>query len=663
MAKRFLFTTIFLMILPHLHFLSAQERDYDKWLELEQESEDQSDLLEYLEWRQDNPLDINRATQAELQRLPWITPSMAQAIVLRRQQSGGITALRELDGIGGLDAELMRILKPYLICQSSSKRTGYQAEIRQRLNVNQQVSSGFINKIYSGDRYKIYNRLRLNLRDRLRFGAMTEKDPGESDLHDLMRAYAVLNVAELNSEIVLGHFTVESGQGLVFSPLFQIGRTYDPVLSQGRRLTGLRPSVSAAEYGGYYGMAVRVVSGQSEFILFSSKKRWDATVENDTVRSIVLTGLHRTATESDKKNKLLVHTGGLIFSRTLLKSLRLALAWRGDHYSHFIARGEELKDHHDFTGKSNRVTGLQIDFFKGPFIFYGEWARNRAEAEAYRTGIRLQGKGKSLLLSWHHFSPAFDDPQAKGFNQAFNNETGLYGAFRSKIKENLILAAYYEYSRNPWPRYRLPMPNFGRHESMATMEWRTTRTVAILLRLKHRRDHVTENYQDGFGNEVKKITSRTNWHGTGQIDITRPPIYLRTRLAFNLRKQQVGSPQWPAVRDSSGLIIWQQVQIKSPSWLNVTARCTFFDSPSYDTRFYSYENDLRGVWRNKMLYGRGMRWFLFCSVRPFRPLTVGIKWDGTFYDDRDHYGSGWDRVNSKYENRISIQWDWRWSQR
>ena len=60
------------------------------------------------------PVNINRATAAELDALPGVSPKVAAAIVEYRNAKGAITSLEQLDSVKGVGPALMEKLKPRL---------------------------------------------------------------------------------------------------------------------------------------------------------------------------------------------------------------------------------------------------------------------------------------------------------------------------------------------------------------------------------------------------------------------------------------------------------------------------------------------------------------------------------------------------------------------
>lgn len=59
-------------------------------------------------------LDLNRATAAELDKLPGIGPSKAQAIVAYREQQGGFRNVAQLKEVKGIGAKTFATLEPLI---------------------------------------------------------------------------------------------------------------------------------------------------------------------------------------------------------------------------------------------------------------------------------------------------------------------------------------------------------------------------------------------------------------------------------------------------------------------------------------------------------------------------------------------------------------------
>jgi len=70
------------------------------------------------------PLDINKATAAELEKVPGIGPATAKAIVNFREKSGPFRRLEDLLAIRGITKRKLEKLRPYLSVGSPTPGKG-----------------------------------------------------------------------------------------------------------------------------------------------------------------------------------------------------------------------------------------------------------------------------------------------------------------------------------------------------------------------------------------------------------------------------------------------------------------------------------------------------------------------------------------------------------
>lgn len=65
-----------------------------------------------LEYLKANPIDLNKATQAQLEVLPGVGPKMAERILAYRTENGGFKSVDQLDEVKGIGEKRMATLKP-----------------------------------------------------------------------------------------------------------------------------------------------------------------------------------------------------------------------------------------------------------------------------------------------------------------------------------------------------------------------------------------------------------------------------------------------------------------------------------------------------------------------------------------------------------------------
>jgi len=87
--------------------------------------------------------------------------------------------------------------------------------------------------------------------------------------------------------------------------------------------------------------------------------------------------------------------------------------------------------------------------------------------------------------------------------------------------------------------------------------------------------------------------------------------------------------------------------------LNLWLRCAFFNTDGYNSRIYSYENDLLYTFSIPEFHGKGQRLYLNLKWSPASRATIYLKAGYTIHDGVSSWGSGNDMTsgNSRFELR------------
>jgi hypothetical protein len=83
-----------------------------------------------------------------------------------------------------------------------------------------------------------------------------------------------------------------------------------------------------------------------------------------------------------------------------------------------------------------------------------------------------------------------------------------------------------------------------------------------------------------------------------------------------------------------------------------------FNTDSYNSRLYEFENDVRGVMTNLPLFGEGFRWYFLFSYSLFEKLTLSAKYSETYKPNEKYISSGNSQINGNIDNRINLQIDY-----
>jgi hypothetical protein len=637
--------------------MRSQSLDWESLIDPESEEDRVDELLEFFEWRQANPLDINRARTGEWQEFPWIDAATARAIVAARTARGGFRQVSDLQALPALSREAYRRLLPFIVCaERQQKRTGVKLEGRHRWTCSRPRDSGSGKASYAGDDSRRYHKLRFVWQEHLSGSLVIEKDPGESSPADLFRGSTLWTMPWFSGRLCLGAFTLESGRGLLFPGRGLWGGGIDPVADYRPRDPSLRPSASTSENGGQEGVALALASRGTGVILFQSRSEWDARVEEGKIRSLQWSGLHRNPAESGMRDALAAASRGILVQHRF-GPLRLSATWQGALYSHAIAADSGLENRHDFSGSRNWNSGVEAELLLHGVTGYVEWACSRGSGSALEAGVLLQIARMKGIAARRRYSPAYhrllttlaDDPA---------NEEGWYLALQTELPRRVRLAVSHDFSRNLAPAWRQPMPLIPRHASALQLTWQPLQNMSCFHRLRHKNWSLTGTVDDRFGNPAKEWQARTLWSFISQMEYQLDRLTWRTRLEYR-RFRLSSSGALAAAPDSSGWMLYQQLGLALGRRTTLVARYLIFSTPCYETRFYLYENDLPGALAFSSLNGRGCRAFLLCNLGLSRSLLLSGKVSLEPGGAAPEEAGGQRRPAAGDLYTVAVQLDWR----
>jgi hypothetical protein len=84
-------------------------------------------------------------------------------------------------------------------------------------------------------------------------------------------------------------------------------------------------------------------------------------------------------------------------------------------------------------------------------------------------------------------------------------------------------------------------------------------------------------------------------------------------------------------------------------------RFQYFETDSYNSRMYAYENDVLYSFSIPVFYDKGYRYYLNITYDITRRLSVWMRFAQTVYPDKNVIGSGLDEINGRKKTEIKFQ--------
>ncbi|HLR24621.1 MAG TPA: hypothetical protein VK112_02055, partial [Fodinibius sp.] len=228
------------------------------------------------------------------------------------------------------------------------------------------------------------------------------------------------------------------------------------------------------------------------------------------------------------------------------------------------------------------------------------------------------------------------------------NEEGIYLGLQHAIGEKVTLSAYMD-------QFRFPAARFGTHQPTSGYDWLVraeaefNRRLEVYLQLRSQTKEEEFEVLDELGRSRRKLGEERRSGIRANVEYwVNSTIRLRTRAEW-IRSRQAGQEA------ESGYLLYQDLRLLLFDNLKVDARITVFDTDSYASRVYQFENDLLYVFGSQVLFDRGQRMYLLINYEPFSFIEFWAKAGLTKYEDQQLIGSGLNEIEGDTRSEFGLQ--------
>jgi hypothetical protein len=125
-------------------------------------------------------------------------------------------------------------------------------------------------------------------------------------------------------------------------------------------------------------------------------------------------------------------------------------------------------------------------------------------------------------------------------------------------------------------------------------------------------------------------------------------LKLRNRVEFTLFDNN-GST-------TDGYLLYQDIIYKPIGRLfSFTARYAIFDTDGFDTRIYTFENDILYEFSIPFYTDKGSRFYINWRQRLGRKITLEARYSRTYYDNRETIGSAGQLIDGNVRSEVKAQ--------
>ncbi|MDN3585261.1 helix-hairpin-helix domain-containing protein [Pedobacter aquatilis] len=628
---------------------------------------DMTELIDLLTRYRKHPINLNKTTPDELKTFVFLSPLQISNFFSHIKENGNLVDVLELQSINGFDAKTVQSLLPFVTLNAATEYEKLtlkniiqfgENDLVMRFAQTLQKQKGFTD--LSGNRYlgspeRFQTRYRYHYGNILSAAITLDKDAGEKFIgkpFDFLSGNIALAKLGKIKKLVLGDYTLQFGQGLAMWSGFAFGKGPD-VTSVAKKDLGLRPYTSANEYSFLRGASATVnLYKNIDITPFVSFRNLDASQDVDFDGNLVQstinqTGLHRTPTEIENRNSLSQRIYGAVIQYTKNEFGIGAIAYQTKFSNSFITQAA-VYDRFSFTGNSLTNVGLYYNYTYKNIYFFGEGGKSLNSGLAYVNGALISlSPIVSAAITYRNYTKDYHN----FFNQALAeaseaiNEKGLYTGLNIVPNKRWSFSIYGDYYQFPWLKYRVDAPSKG-YEILGQAIYTPTKTFKILARFK------TENKQQNtdlevpinFLDEVKKEGYRVevSWQ-------------LNKKWSFQNRAEVSQYKKGDANREF-GYLVYQDVDY-SPMFSKITGnfRIAYFNTPSYNSRIYAYEDDVLYSFAFGMYDGKGFRTYLNVKYNIAKKLNIWARYAMFYYKDVETVGTYLDEIQGNKKSEIKIQ--------
>ncbi len=666
------------IIQQRIEFISEQ---------LQSESIDLTNLFDQLNFYYENPINLNKTNKEELTDLLLLSDVQITDLLLHIKAHGRLISIYELQGLKYWDIATIRTILPFVMVDDkldnihiSWKEALKQGkfELYLRYQPTLQAKAGYenvpdsilntSNKYYLGNSDKYYTRFRYTYKTNISIGVTAEKDAGEQFFRgvqkngfDFYSGHLFYKGGKYLKSFVLGDYQIQLGQGLNMWSSYAFGKTSD-ISTMKRNAIPIRPYTSVDESRFLRGGAILLNYGHFSNLTFASSKKIDANILSDStldnlefISTIDLSGLHRTNSEIARMNGFReTQFGNSLRYNGLAFECGLNFVYQG--YDKPLEKGIRPYELYDFSGRHNFVGSFDYSGQYRNWTFFGEAARNYSPTEDTLTNggwASVQGVFLSLNtfasigLLHRNYSKKYHSFYNAGFSEGSStaNENGTYSGLKIKLSRNFNVVGYTDVFIFPWMKYLVDAPSKG-YEYLFQVNYKPSKTLQLYARFKEQSRERNSRLGDGSVTEIEAVNQRN----------------YRLNLSYTLNefftfKSRIENVQ--IERESSnleqGLIFTQDLLYKPKSSpIDLTLRYAIFNTDSYDTRIYSFENNALYVFAVPAYYYRGSRAYALIRYT-FRNMDIWARYGVFIYDNRSSLGSGLEEIKGAVKSDLTVQ--------
>jgi hypothetical protein len=319
------------------------------------------------------------------------------------------------------------------------------------------------------------------------------------------------------------------------------------------------------------------------------------------------------------------------------------------HFEHPVQKADYLYNMYALTGTTAANYSLDYSYTYNNMHVFGEMAVDEHLNKALLNGLLINTDSKvAMSLLYRNISRNYESLYSNAFTENTHtvNESGLYSAITITANPYLKINAYADFYHFPWLKYRTDAPTFGTEYAVQVF-YEPNKSLLFNSRFRYQNKPINFNPSDLTMNPVidrpkKALRSQVNY-------TLSKSITLRSRVELLWLDQKGTHPE-------KGFLAYVDFIYKPPSYrLSGNLRLAAFNTGSYDSRIYAFENDVLYSYSIPVFFDKGYRWYLNMRYKMNRQFSVWTRIDQIIYKGKSEIGSGLDMIKGNKKTGLKLE--------
>jgi hypothetical protein len=574
----------------------------------------------------ENPVNLNSSSEEEISRLFFLSDFQVKALADYSRSTGKIVSFNELSFIPGIDRTTAEMIIPFSTISVQEIRVSDSLRMKNLLITNLSFKPGMHDSAFLGSPWKVLTKYKFAAGG-FSGGITFEKDAGEKFITpgtispDFFSANISYTGKGMVRRIIIGDYSARFGQGLNINTSISTGLS---MTNQGYMSASneVKPYTSTDENIFFRGIATVLSVKNIELSLLCSKNNIDATLgtsagySEDFAETLYKSGTHNTSALLLKRDAISEEVFGINLLYNL-KNISIGMSGSGTRFSLPLkSDASDPEKLFSFNGRTSNVCSVYYNSMIGRILLYGELAANDIKKYAYTQGLSFRPADRLTVnfLFWK-YNPGYTAFSGKGPGNSTVSypEQSLIGNFTFEAARHLFISAGCGIQQFPWLKYRCSSPSrcvkreikirYAPADKL-TFDW-----------LYSYRFSMVDNIAINRNPELKEIISKSL-----KLVIKYSPVdnlTLGTRIDYKFVDTYA----------SKGVLLLEDINYRIRSIpLTFWLRYCIYNTDDYDSRIYTWENDLLYTFSIPALYGAGSRFYIMAGWKIGGKAEVRFKY-------------------------------------